>query len=407
MLFTLVVIFFCFSCKKDSSPRDPEPEPQSTQKPKPTEHGNSTGSVISKTIGSDGGTIEDSTGSLKVVIPQGAVDGPVNFTIEPVENKFKAGFGTTFRIKPENTTFKKDVEISIKYNEDDLKGSPKSSLFLCYQDAEGYWRKAAGCIIDSANSTLRVNTKHFSDWTFAAEISSSGGDYFGTIKLKQGEEAKIEIYGIAKYDEGTLDELISPEPIDIKGKVISWSLYGSGNLTPQGDAATYKAPGNFTSSEIVTVIAGVKGGNPSKPDEVTYVIKKILLINDEYIEYRIGGVQHIASVPQMRYSGGGVLVTGTGFLMSYIGTRVGKYPFGPTAVSGHVNMFLTHSIENKSYQSEANCSGTMIYNIGSVFFTSNTGYIEGRFAGDFFKENLFGCPTGNLYGTGTFRVKVK
>ena len=90
----------------------------SSQLPAPTAVDGGESSVVGKTVGSEGGTIEH-PGGVTITIPAGAVDDDVEFYVTPTEQVKGTWFsaaGTTYEVGPSGKVFKTPVTMSFPYD---------------------------------------------------------------------------------------------------------------------------------------------------------------------------------------------------------------------------------------------------------------------------------------------------
>lgn len=72
----------------------------------------------------------------------------------------------------------------------DIVGTSEQFLSLAYQDDKGYWHKADKTIVDTVNNSIKVSTKHFSDWTkYARSVITKDK----TTSLKENEETNLVV----------------------------------------------------------------------------------------------------------------------------------------------------------------------------------------------------------------------
>ena len=279
-IMTLIVSVVIFSCsKKQETPVEPEPEPEEEiAGAYRSNHGEVTGEPIRKTIGAEGGEITVPNSTLKLIVPPGAVDKDVNFSIQEVsypavENHAdlmaKAGktiaagksnisdgpprsiASKVYRFLPEDVEFKKDVEIVLPYSENiDDKNMVFShkSLRMVYQDKKGYWHMVKDAIASSLDWTVRVKTRHFSDWGALTDLFITNS---GKQDLEKGESTVLELKFVptAKDPNGNDDYLLEP-PVNLEDiRVKEWRFWGTGREgTLSGGksmAATYTAPASI------------------------------------------------------------------------------------------------------------------------------------------------------------------
>ncbi len=100
-------------------------------------------------------------GAAKVSIPDGAFDGDMNITVEEATDAPVGHFGKAFNFKPEDTTFKIPVTISINYDASELAADKEKTLVLgVFQNK--VWSVIEGSIVDLENHRVTGETVHFS-----------------------------------------------------------------------------------------------------------------------------------------------------------------------------------------------------------------------------------------------------
>ena len=102
LIFLGIIITVLGSCTKNGN----KPGANVNSEPLKRPVGNTLGIAVTKTIGEAGGSLEMPDGSIKLVVPPGAVLAPVSFSIQQVENTLPGSRGLSFRLLPENVEFK-------------------------------------------------------------------------------------------------------------------------------------------------------------------------------------------------------------------------------------------------------------------------------------------------------------
>jgi|GEM_PF-822871 len=304
LVFLIVcMVISCGKSKVDNPIEDPIENPG--DKPDPVAHGTPIGDAVQKTIGTEGGTIQMPDNEISVNIPAGALAVETTISIQEVSSTLgNNGLGKSYRLLPENVQFKQDVEITFAYNDTMLIGKFEDLLFMAYQDAQGYWRVPKNNVLDKTNRTLKVKTRHFSDW------SGYGSAYISADKneLSSGEETTLRgsYYFITKDAEDlSVDDLLSTNYDAGKEHVEEWKVVsGLGELTPKEDGtATFKAPANitdFSTSKIQLKFKNIL--NPRTGTEgLVLAYADIQLVPDEYIAWDFGGKRRQSATPVATY----------------------------------------------------------------------------------------------------------
>ena len=113
-------------------------------------------------IGAEGGTVTGPD-EVMLVIPEGALDSVVDFTISKVSGT-PSGFNATSRIYefgPVGTTFKVPVSLTLPYDPDQLL-QQESSVRVWWSDSiNGQWTVLRGAV-DTSQKTVSGDTNHLS-----------------------------------------------------------------------------------------------------------------------------------------------------------------------------------------------------------------------------------------------------
>lgn len=131
------------------------------------------GAPSTATIGQPGGSLASPDGALTLAIPEGALSGPVTFSIQPITRTAPGGVVGAWRLGPEGTTFQVPVTLTVRA----AGGGALAGLAIAYQDAAGYWLHARGLSRDAKAGTLAVQTPHFSDWTVVPSTADLSGAF--------------------------------------------------------------------------------------------------------------------------------------------------------------------------------------------------------------------------------------
>lgn len=414
LLMSVACILLLISCKKSGGGDESIP-----MVAVPKEHGTPLGTAVTKVIGPAGGSIGSEDGRVSIVVPAGTVNANTTFSIQPVTNTLGLGSGLSYRLMPENVTFNKDVEIRFNYNEQDMEGTKEDYLYLAFQNAEGYWARVRNRVIDKTNKVLKVNTKHFSDWSVETSIKLVNR---GKSVLTAGESTSFAVVldpALKKEEKGDMTDLLGPEYVVMEKNIKDWKVFGVGSITKgQGLEATYTAPATIAAASTdvveVTVVDILNWEDPTQYGHTgTLIIRaNVYLEKEEYFFWSLKGA---------KFSGGSTLAqaaNGITALSSYNGAnvlsiqfkgqRTGSFSPGDMSESGKLAVLA--SMNGKIYQTNhKKCGSTQTeYSQGSLSITKYGdvgGYIEGTLSvgSTHFEE----CNMENGMILGSFRVKRK
>ncbi|MFT3676655.1 MAG: hypothetical protein QM781_12200 [Chitinophagaceae bacterium] len=235
-----------FSCKKDKKETDtPDNQvPVGIVTPVGTPDGTP---IASKTIGTAGGSLLSDDGSVKVIIPAGALAADQAIRIQRISNQNPLGKNMAYRFEPHGIQFSKPVSIQFSFEESDLQNTLAEALAIAYQDNAGIWQARGGVVLDKVNSTVTATATHFSDWS----LFESFYLYFSSAVAPVKSTVDLEVF--------TAEDLFVPLTPDKEtpiGKKVSiaasavkeWKLAGAGNLRPTGPKAVYTAPATVPAS---------------------------------------------------------------------------------------------------------------------------------------------------------------
>lgn len=152
----------------------PPPPPPTGRAPDPTAQGVVVGQATQADIGPAGGQLASPDGSLTVQVPAGAFDRVRTVAIAPISNQAHGGQGSAWRITPEGLDTPVPMTIEWRYTAAQARGLAR--LAVATQGADGVWRiDPARQQHDAHQRVLRVQTTHFSDWSFVAGVQLRPG----------------------------------------------------------------------------------------------------------------------------------------------------------------------------------------------------------------------------------------
>jgi len=281
------------ACKKKNGDQPDAPDEPTIPGAIRVEHGEPIGEVTAKTIGPNGGELAIPNTTFKLTVPAGAVDRDVNFSVQQVNNTLPNGAASpVYRLLPEDVQFKKDVEISLPY--DDASNMVQSLVSLTYQDKKGYWRVVKNPVVNRNNYTVTAKTRHFSDWVVVSRLSVVVVDGHSDLEKSESTELQLSFMPIIE-EHADLDDLLGRVVKFDGSKVKEWRMLGTstedrGTLTIGSDrtSATYKAPSTYpermTSHSIEVVL------HPLDEIEKEHTARtRITLLSEEYSYTSIEG----------------------------------------------------------------------------------------------------------------------
>jgi hypothetical protein len=146
--------------------------------------------MTSTPVGTTGGTASSSDGSLKVVIPAGALPSNLTVTVEPAASP-GGELGTTYEIGPTGTQFAMPVTLTLDYAGIALNGTAESSLRVATHTASG-WQILPGAVVDTNAKTVSGLTTHLSPY---AIVAAAEGDICTSVSGGQSCSANATTDG--------------------------------------------------------------------------------------------------------------------------------------------------------------------------------------------------------------------
>jgi hypothetical protein len=223
------------------------------------------GPATTKSIGPAGGSIASPDGRITVDVPPNAVSSPVDFSIQSITNLAHGGVGSAYRLEPGGQKFAPPIEVSFKFDAQDLKGYSPEALAIAYQDPTGVWQSFRTVNIDQASKTLTVSTTHFTDlsvWTIRLSPEKA--------TLRVGETQLIAVEGCIEKDGwgSKLKTLLGTQSCQFfMPRENSWSV-NVGTIAMVPGAVLYTAPAKkpFPNVATVRLVYRLRGSSPNQKD---------------------------------------------------------------------------------------------------------------------------------------------
>jgi len=411
--FILMLFAAVLSCKKSSNkPVDPDPTGDVSMI---KEHGAIVGDAIKKNIGPTGGTINTIDGNIKLVIPAGAVDANVDFSIqEVVRTVGVSGVGKSYRLLPENVQFKKDIELIFHVEDSVLtnNGAKLDLLRLVYQDSKGYWHFGGAVTLEEYNKNLIVKTRHFSDWSLMSAIKIVNT---GKEEIFAGETTTFKAVVTEIPAKDFTDDMLL-EPV-VSAQVDEWLplLPQEGSITGGAQNATYTAPTPVTFPQSIHISAYFRRPPIISGHEYSRfsVNAQIRILPDEFLIWGRYGYGYAATGPTLEASinsatnrltiiGREGIESPKRLTISCESPNKGQYNFDKDYIN-YVSSFQ-HPYGYRSIYTPCNMNED--HTLGAVIITKNDGvYIEGVVQGEV-KNVSVTCSTSDLQPIlAKFRIK--
>jgi hypothetical protein len=258
-VFAATVLFLLAACTTPNKPIVVQPTPV----------GAPLGMVISKTIGSSGGSLVSPDGAISLEVPAGAFTKDETVGIQEIENHANGKLGKAFRLTPEGISFAKPVTLTFALESSQIEGVATQALKVAYQTSSGTWAMPKTQQFDAATRKLSVQTTHFSDWSAVAGIQLVPGS--GVLKTGQSLTLQLAVCTVDDDPNNPLDGVIGDcSKLSLSGQAKNWSVNGlAGGNSSVGrlavdslkGSAVYTAPAQLPSRNPVAV--SVEWSHPS------------------------------------------------------------------------------------------------------------------------------------------------
>ena len=128
--------------------------------------------MTSAVVGTSGGMLASSDGTLQVVIPPGALSNDVMVTIAPTPSPGAGSLGKVYEIGPTGTQFATPVTLTLDYSAVSLAGTDPSMLRVA-TFAAGSWQILSGASVDMQGRTVSGTTTHLSPYGITTAASGA------------------------------------------------------------------------------------------------------------------------------------------------------------------------------------------------------------------------------------------
>ncbi|MGE6218956.1 hypothetical protein ACQKCH_03935 [Nubsella zeaxanthinifaciens] len=279
--YMLAVAISVSACKKSSS--DPSTESPSDDTPVvglATAVGSPLGQAISKTIGTNGGTLVSDDERLILTIPQGALEKDVLLTLQRITNFSPNGLQDAYRISGEAGQLKKQASLCWKYTST---SQPNGGGFaIAYQSKDRIWNATKDIHVSKTDSTVCFNNiKELvqTDWSFVNSICMLP-KHTDTVLLGSAENFMITGISMGNRYWNPLPKAKIYLAPDIVGETVNGVEYGDNyngtffgeGYTENDFSARYLAPKyKVPTVNPVEIKAIVKTGEGQMEEITTYL----------------------------------------------------------------------------------------------------------------------------------------
>jgi hypothetical protein len=254
-----ICIIICLAtlvaCKKTNNIAGNNPGgSDTTYIPVITPLGDTAGTPVSGSIGTDGGTLTSSDGRIQLIIPRGALSQTTNITIQPIVNLCPGGLGLAYDLLPTGTKFAIPASLVFNYTDDDVNGTEPLLLCSAYQDSAGAWQyNDTEKDVDTVNKKISFDINHFCANSVLAAIVL----HASPSELRENRTSTITAQVWVTIDK--VKKMINNVYNIPKTEVSNWKLElgfassADGTLTPGGNSAVYLSPSSIDKDRTVDI----------------------------------------------------------------------------------------------------------------------------------------------------------
>jgi hypothetical protein len=269
----VLVAVLMYGCKKSGNAKQSSSTSDTTTfKPDPpaiTPVGTPIGTIVTKTIGSAGGSLTSADGRVILTIPANALAANTDISVQPVTNNAPGGIGAGYHLMPDGTTFATPATLTFHYADSEVLGSQPYLLYIAFQDSTNAWQADfANRNIDTVAKTATEEISHFSLWSLGDRLSLSSIP----VQLKHNETSSADIVYVkvppklvkdanGDYELSTLPITVPVPDDDIGNWAVDGVAGGSaqdGTIVGPGSSATYTAPASIDKRRSVQISAEVE-----------------------------------------------------------------------------------------------------------------------------------------------------
>src|SRR5262245_4978001 len=118
--------------------------------------------VVTAIVGQGGGQAASTGGTARLVVPAGAVNADVPFTLQQVDPPGPGAVGPVFEIGPAGTMFKTPATLTFRYRQSDIGNADPFSLRVATY-VRGAWQPQPSTVA-TGSSTVSAQITHLSPW---------------------------------------------------------------------------------------------------------------------------------------------------------------------------------------------------------------------------------------------------
>ncbi len=405
---------FCVGCSKNTDTIAPSDGNDGAALPKVRPFGEALKPSVVTKIGAEGGLLSSSDGMVNIVVPAGAVNQAMDFSVQIVTNTLENGIGVSYRILPGDVKFNKPIELIFELDGLEIEAWTFDLLYLAYQNKIGHHYLASDTELDRVGRKLKIKTTHFSDWSivqlFDLEVSKE--------HVAVGDTAKIKLMWQMGH---LLAPLIKDQPIgdlidyDVNSKALTWSIgYGKGTLNAVGHTCVYTAPDRVPTQNPAEISVSIPISKyTNKRNAVAIMTAPLYVVPNDYLIVKVDGKEMKNMMPNQ--DGDYVTLWADNF---YIGAElendhsisivipsadaVGSYTFGSDYKKAYIDLQTDDAFPNSWISEKQNCNDCdVIYSSGSVRITKLGmigDYVEGEFDAEVWRMGEYSPPLKKLEG---------
>jgi hypothetical protein len=218
-------------------------------RPAPSPVGVPVAPPLLEVVDAAGGVVATPDGAFTVVIPPGALTGPVDVTITQITNTSPGGVGPGWRLGPPGLSFLRPVSVVV------APGLPLDPLVVSWQEPGGFWLRLRSVVRDAGAGTLTAALTATRD--VAVTTARSDRDLQGLVSITDTTGLPATVTGALTLDYAGEDGATAWYVLGGALQAPATIAVGADQCTP--GAAEYAIAANLVELQPTRLLWGTSG----------------------------------------------------------------------------------------------------------------------------------------------------